>query len=226
MTSTNETASTNETDWTSEEGEPLRIGVLLSGNGTNLQAIMDAIRDDGLPVDIRIVISSKPDTKGYKRALDADILAMALDKALYEDPEVADSIIITALSNAHVDYVIMAGYMRKVTPLLLEAYKDRVINLHPALLPAFPGAHAIKDAYDAGVKVTGVTIHFANEEYDAGPIIAQEPVRIEEGETLDELEEKIHEVEHVMYPEVLRKLAAGLISIGNDGKVHVECPKE
>ena len=115
----------------------------------------------------------------------------------------------------------MAGYMRMVTPVMLNAFPDRVLNLHPALLPSFKGAHAIQDAFEAGVKVTGVTVHFANEEYDKGPIVAQCAVPVREGDTLDALEERIHGVEHELYPEVLRWIAAGRVSVGEDRKVHV-----
>ena len=111
--------------------------------------------------------------------------------------------------------------MRKLTPVVLDAFPDRVLNLHPALLPSFKGAHAIADAYAAGVKVTGVTVHFANEDYDKGPIVAQEPVRVEEGMTLDELEARIHAVEHGLYPRVLRALAEGRVKIDDDRRVSV-----
>ena len=104
---------------------------------------------------------------------------------------------------------------------MLNAFPDRVLNLHPALLPSFKGAHAIQDAFDAGVKVTGVTVHFANEDYDKGPIVAQEPVRVEEGWTVDQLEEAIHAVEHVLYPRVLRWIAEGRVSVGDDRKVSI-----
>ena len=104
---------------------------------------------------------------------------------------------------------------------LLDAFPDRVINLHPALLPSFKGAHGIQDAFDAGVKVTGVTVHLANAEYDKGPIIAQRPVVIEEDDTVETLEAKIHAVEHVLYPEVLRIIADGRMAVGEDRKVHI-----
>ena len=124
-------------------------------------------------------------------------------------------------SHAHAEYVVMAGYMRKVTPVLLDAFPDRVLNLHPVLLPSFKGAHAIQDAFDAGVKVTGITVHFANEDYDKGPIVAQRAVEVREDDTLESLEARIHEVEHVLYPEVLRLVAEGRVTVGEDRKVHI-----
>ena len=201
--------------------EPLKIGVLLSGSGTNLQAIIDAVRDEGLPVDIVRVVSSRPDAYGIERARAAGIPATVLNRDVYADPEAADARIVAELREAGAEYVVMAGYMRKVTPVMLEAFPDRVLNLHPALLPSFKGAHAIADAYDAGVKVTGITVHFANEDYDKGPIVAQRAVEVREDDTLETLEARIHEVEHELYPQVLRLVAEGRIGVGEDRKVHV-----
>ncbi len=201
--------------------QPLKIGVLLSGSGTNLQAIIDEVRDAALPVDIVKVVSSRPDAYGIARAQQAGIPVVVLNRQIYADPQAADRMIVDELRAAGAEYVVMAGYMRKLTPVVLDAFPDRVLNLHPALLPSFKGAHAIQDAFDAGVKVTGVTVHFANEDYDKGPIVAQEPVRIEEGMTLDELEAAIHAVEHVLYPRVLRQLAEGRIAVGADRKVRI-----
>lgn len=200
--------------------EKLKIGVLLSGSGTNLQAIIDAAAD-GLPVEIVKVISSRPDAYGIERAKAAGIPVTALNRSVYENREAADQQIVDELQAAGAEYVIMAGYMRMVTPVMLNAFSDRVVNLHPALLPSFKGAHAIDDAFNAGVKVTGVTVHFANEEYDKGPIIAQEPVVVAEDDTLDSLEAKIHAVEHVLYPKVLRLLAERRVSVAEDRKVHI-----
>ena len=201
--------------------QPLKIGVLLSGSGTNLQAIIDEVRDAALPVDIVKVVSSRPDAYGIERAKQAGIPVVVLNRQIYADPQAADQMIVDELRAAGAEYVAMAGYMRKLTPVVLDAFPDRVLNLHPALLPSFKGAHAIQDAFDAGVKVTGVTVHFANEDYDKGPIVAQEPVRIEEGMTLDELEAAIHAVEHVLYPRVLRQLAEGRIAVDTDRKVRI-----
>ena len=200
--------------------EPLKIGVLLSGSGTNLQAIIDAAAE-GLPVDIVCVVSSRPDAYGIERAKAAGLPVLVLNRDAYADPSAADARIVETLQAAGARYVVMAGYMRKVTPVLLEAFPDRVLNLHPALLPSFKGAHAIADAFEAGVKVTGVTVHFANEDYDKGPIVAQRAVEVREDDTLDTLEARIHEVEHELYPAVLGLVAEGRVSVGEDGKVHV-----
>ena len=198
----------------------LNIGVLLSGSGTNLQAIIDSIKAGKLDAKISLVVSSRPDAYGIKRAEDANIPTLVMNRDLYKDPQAADAKIVEALKGAGVEYVVMAGYMRKVTPVILDAYPNRVINLHPALLPSFKGAHAIQDAFVAGVKVTGVTVHFANEEYDKGPIIAQRAVSVLEGDTLETLEARIHKTEHEIYPEVLQLISQGSIETKN-GKVHI-----
>ena len=201
--------------------EPLKIGVLLSGSGTNLQAIIDRIADGSLNASIELVVSSRPSAYGLKRAEAAGLQTLTLSKEIYADPEQADEIIAAELKSHGCEYVIMAGYMRMVHAPLLASYPNRVVNLHPALLPSFRGAHAIQDAYDRGVKVTGVTVHFANEDYDKGPIVAQEPVRVAEGDTLETLEANIHQVEHELYPRVLGWLAAGRVSVDAEGKVHL-----
>lgn len=198
----------------------LKIGVLLSGSGTNLQAIIDEAAA-GLPVEIVKVVSSRPDAYGIERAKAAGIPVLVLNRTIYADREAADQMIVDELKAAGAEYVVMAGYMRMVTSVMLDAFPDRVVNLHPALLPSFKGAHAIDDAFNAGVKVTGVTVHLANEEYDKGPIIAQEPVVVAEDDTLESLEAKIHAVEHVLYPKVLRLIAEGRVSVGEDRKVHI-----
>ena len=201
--------------------QPLNIAVLLSGSGTNLQAIIDAIAAGTLNARIVHVVSSRPDAYGIERAQAAGIPVTVLNRDAYADREAADARIVETLQAAGAEYVVMAGYMRMVTPVMLNAFPDRVLNLHPALLPSFKGAHAIQDAFEAGVKVTGVTVHFANEEYDKGPIVAQCAVPVREGDTLEALEERIHGVEHELYPEVLRWIAAGRVSVGEDRKVHV-----
>lgn len=205
-----------------ENSEPLKIGVLISGSGTNLQALIDAIEAGNLDARIELVVSSKPDAKGLVRAQKAGIQTLSLNPTVYQNARVANSIIAEELQRAGVEYVVMAGYMRKVTEEILNAYPDKVVNLHPALLPSFIGAHAIEDAYRAGVKVTGVTVHFANKEYDEGPIIAQRAVNIEEEDTLEMFEARIHEVEHVLLPEVVQLIAEGRVKVKTDRTVSIE----
>jgi phosphoribosylglycinamide formyltransferase-1 len=202
----------------------IRLGVLISGSGTNLQAIIDRIAKGTLDATVELVVSSRPSAYGLKRAEAAGIQTLTLSKEIYADPEKADEIIAAELLSRKVDYVVMAGYMRKVHDPLLATFPNRIVNLHPALLPSFVGAHAIQDAFDYGVKVTGVTVHFANADYDRGPIIAQQAVPVQEGWTVDELEAAIHDVEHVLYPDTLQLLAEGRVRVQADGKVRIDPP--
>ena len=199
----------------------LKLGVLISGSGTNLQALIDCINNGSLDATIELVVSSRPSAQGLKRAEAAGIQTLTLSKEIYADSLTADMVIASELKRMGVDYVVMAGYMRKVGMALLEAFPNRVLNIHPALLPSFRGAHAIQDAYDYGVKVTGVTVHLANFDYDRGPIIAQEPVFMQEGWGVDELEAAIHEVEHRLYPRVIQAIAEGRMHV-EAGRVHIE----
>ena len=206
----------------SEFQSPLKIGVLISGSGSNLQAIIDRINEGSLNAEVVLVVSSRLDAYGLERAAKAGIPTLALNREVYKDAPVANQQIADALKAAGAEYVIMAGYMRKLTKEVLDAYPDKVVNLHPALLPSFKGAHAIEDAFNFGVKVTGITVHFANEDYDKGPIIAQRAVEVCENDTLDSLEERIHETEHALYPEVISWLAAGRVQIDEETRtVHI-----
>ena len=201
--------------------EPLKIGVLISGSGTNLQAIIDDIAAGDLNARIVKVISSRPDAYGLKRAAEAGVPTVSLNKDVYADSSVANEVIATEFKHAGAEYIVMAGYMRMLGDEVLATFPDRVLNLHPALLPSFKGAHAIADAFDFGVKVTGVTVHIANAEYDKGPIVAQRAVEVRENDTVETLEARIHEVEHDLYPWVLRHLAAGDITMDENRKVHI-----
>ena len=200
----------------------LKIGVLISGSGTNLQAIIDRIAAGTLDAEVVLVVSSRPSAYGLKRAEAAGIQTLTLSKEVYADPEMADEVIASSLKKAGAEYVIMAGYMRMVHDPILATFPNRVVNLHPALLPSFPGAHAIQDAYDRGVKVTGVTVHFANADYDAGPIIAQWALPVEEGWSVDELEAHIHEIEHELYPDTIQLIAEGRVHVQSDGRVRID----
>jgi len=190
-----------------------RLAVLISGTGTNLQAIIDASASGQLDAEVALVISSRPDAAGLQKAAAAGIQTISLSRAVYKEPWAADQLIAEQANAAGCDYIALAGYMRKVGPELIEAFPNRVVNLHPALLPAFQGGQAIAEAFAYGVKVTGVTVHFVDAEYDTGPIIAQRPVALVEGESLEQLTERIHAVEHVLYPEVLQLLAEGRVEV-------------
>ena len=200
---------------------PLKIGVLLSGSGTNLQAMIDRIEDGTLDASIELVVSSRPDAYGLKRAERHGLQTLTLSKEIYADPIMADEVIAAELKKHDVEYVIMAGYMRMVHAPILMLYPNKVVNLHPALLPSFKGAHAIQDAYDYGVKVTGVTVHFADDKYDCGPIIAQKALVVQEGWTVDELEKHIHAIEHTLYPNTIQLIAEGRVNVRDDGTVSI-----
>lgn len=198
----------------------IALGVLISGSGSNLQAIIDAIAENELDASVTAVISDKEDAYGLVRAREAGIPAYFIDPKKYTDNVAFNREIRDIFIDAGADYLVMAGYMKLLGTSVLDAFPNHVLNLHPALLPSFKGAHAIEDALGYGVKVTGVTVHFANEDFDCGAIIAQVPVEIEEGDTLESLAMRIHETEHVLYPRVLRQLAREQIH-SIDNIVHI-----
>jgi phosphoribosylglycinamide formyltransferase 1 len=191
----------------------MRIGVLISGSGTNLQAIIDACEAGELEADIAVVVSNHEGARGLVRAKEHNIEGIFIDRGRYPSIRDYNAALRDIFRDKLVDVVVMAGYMRLLGKEVLDFFPNRVLNLHPALLPSFPGADGIKDAFEAGVKVTGVTVHFANENFDEGPIIAQEAVIIAEDDTIQTLEAKIHEVEHRIYPKVLQLFATGRIEI-------------
>jgi phosphoribosylglycinamide formyltransferase-1 len=173
------------------------IGVLVSGNGTNLQALID----DGLP--IAAVASNRNDAYALVRARSAGIPTATFSLECHADREERDLVLATWLEEHGVELVVLAGYMHLLTRPFLDRFPDRIVNVHPSLLPAFPGSHAIADALAAGVATTGVTIHVVDEGLDTGPILRQEAVPLEPRATL---EERIHAVEHLLLPEVVRSL--------------------
>lgn len=193
--------------------ERVRFGVLISGGGSNLQAILDACADGEIDGAVAVVISNRGDAYGLERTRRAGVPAFHLDPASFPDRAAYDHAVCEVLDAHEVDYVVMAGYMKLLGVEVLNAYPMRVLNIHPALLPSFPGTHGIRDAFDYGVKVTGVTVHFATEIFDEGPIIAQEAVPIVEGDTIEELESRIHAVEHMLYPSVLAAIAQRRVTV-------------
>ena len=191
----------------------MKLAVFISGPGTNMVAIHNAIKDGALDATIELIVSSNDYAKGIDYARNEGLDLLVFTPADYDDPEAVDARIVEALEEHDIEYVAMAGYMRKVTPVLLDAFPNRVVNLHPALLPKHRGAHAIQDAFEAGDEVTGITIHFANEEYDKGPIIFQHEVPVLPDDTIDDLETRIHAAEHEYYPQVLQQIARGEVQV-------------
>jgi len=202
----------------------IHLGVLISGSGTNLQAIIDACNDHSLNAEVAVVISDHFAARGLQRAKDAGIDAIYIDRSRFNSAREYNVELRNLLRDHLVDYVVMAGYMRLLGREVLDFFPDRVVNLHPALLPSFPGADGIKDAFEYGVKVTGVTVHFANEKFDEGPILAQAPVAIDPEDTIATLETKIHEAEHKLLPQALSLIADGRVAV-EGRRVKIAPPK-
>lgn len=189
--------------------EPLRVGVLASGSGTNLQEILDKCAAGRLPATVKVVISDKADAYALERARRAGVHEKHIDPRAYPDAAGYNAALRDELARHDVELVVMAGYMKLLGAEVLEAFPMRVINLHPALLPSFPGPHGVADALAYGVKVTGVTVHFADASFDSGPIILQECLEVREDDDEDGLTERIHAIEHRLLPEAIRLFAEG-----------------
>ena len=190
--------------------EPFRVSVLVSGSGTNLQSLIDTVHRAGGPIEIVQVVSSRPDAPALERAAAAgiptEIVAVKGREREERDRELAG-----VVTDASPGLVVLAGWMSILTGAFLGRFPDRVVNLHPSLLPAFPGMHAIEQALEWGVRYTGVTVHYAEEQVDGGPPILQEPVPVLYGDSVETLTERIREVEHRLVPEVVRMFAAGRV---------------
>lgn len=193
--------------------ERLKVGVLISGSGTNLQALIDACADSDFPAEIVLVISNRPDAGGIDRATRAGIAVKLIDHTEYDSRETFDADVGTALREAQVELVCLAGFMRLLTAGFVAAWRDRLINIHPSLLPSFKGLHAAEQALQAGVRITGCSVHFVRAEMDSGPIIVQAAVPVFSGDTTDTLQGRIQEAEHICYPLALRLVGAGKVEI-------------
>ena len=200
----------------------VRVGVLISGGGTNLQALIDAASAADFPAEIAVVVSNREHAGGLQRAEKAGIPSVWIPHR-GKPREVFDAELVRVLKDAGCQWVALAGFMRIVTPVFLDAFPGRVLNIHPALLPAFPGVHAQKQAYDAGVSTTGATVHLVDAGMDTGPIIAQGAVARLPDDSLDDLQARILEVEHRLYPMVLRWAAQGRVQI-EAGQLVVDVP--
>lgn len=198
----------------------ISIAVLASGSGTNLEAIAQAIEDGEVPARITVVISDNPEAFALERAHRRGIPTRVIELKDYPDRPAFDRAIMEALFRAEVDLVVLAGYMKLVGKEILDAFQGRIMNIHPALLPSFPGEHGVADALAHGVKVSGVTVHFVDEGLDSGPIILQEAVPVEEGDDEESLHGRIHMAEYRVYPLAIKFFAQGRLKI--DGRrVHI-----
>uniref|UniRef100_A0A831XMU2 Phosphoribosylglycinamide formyltransferase n=1 Tax=Geobacter metallireducens TaxID=28232 RepID=A0A831XMU2_GEOME len=191
----------------------LKIGVLVSGNGSNLQAIIDRIEDGTLPAQIACVISNKADAYALERARRHGIATHVLDHRAHAGREAYDAALVELLRSHGIDLVVLAGFMRIVTPVLLGAFPHAVLNIHPALLPAFPGLHAQRQALQYGVKVSGCTVHFVDEGTDTGPIIIQAVVPVLDDDSEETLSARIQKEEHRIYPEAIKLFAQGRLAV-------------
>ncbi|MBA3691146.1 MAG: phosphoribosylglycinamide formyltransferase [Actinobacteria bacterium] len=187
-----------------------RIAVLVSGGGTNLQALLD---EPGIAPSIVVVVSDRPGVAALGRAAARDVETLVVEPTSFEGRDAHTRAVLDALQARNVDIVVNAGYMRVLTGTFAEAFAGRWLNVHPALLPSFPGAHGVADALAWGVKVTGVTVHLVDEEVDHGPIVAQEAIVVHDGDDRDSLEARVHEVEHRLLPAAVRALMEGRLDV-------------
>ncbi len=187
--------------------------VFSSGQGGNLQAIIDAVQNKKIKGKISCVFCNKAKAYTLKRAARAKIPSLCLNPDDFPSREAFDKEVLQYLKGHSVDFIVLAGYKRLLSGYFIRHFRDKILNIHPTLLPAFKGLHGIRDAFDYGVKLTGVTVHFVVEEMDTGVIIAQEPVRVDPKDTKESLERKIHRVEHRIYPKVINLFAQGKIKI-------------
>ena len=185
----------------------LSIGVLISGSGTNLQSIIDAIEAKKLDANIALVLSNKADAYGLVRARNFGILTEILDHKSYPSREAYDQAVVDLLRQRGVELVVLAGFMRLLSPVFVKAYSNRIMNIHPALLPSFPGLHVQKKAVEHGVRFSGCTVHFVNEECDEGPIIIQAVVPVFPDDTDETLAARILKQEHRIYPRAIQLYA-------------------
>ncbi|MEH7012512.1 phosphoribosylglycinamide formyltransferase [Neobacillus niacini] len=183
-----------------------KIAVFASGNGSNFQAIIDVVKAGQLEADIALLVCDKPEAFAAQRAKAAYIPTFTFNPKEYGSKEAYEKAILEKLTSYGVEFIVLAGFMRLIGPTLLGAYAGRIVNIHPSLLPAFPGKDAIGQALAAKAKWSGVTIHFVDEGMDTGPIIVQERVRLSEKETRESLQRKIQSIEYKLYPSILQML--------------------
>ncbi|HQQ05870.1 MAG TPA: phosphoribosylglycinamide formyltransferase [Candidatus Omnitrophota bacterium] len=191
----------------------MNIAVFASGTGSNFAAIASAVRRKQIPAKLALLVCDNPRAKVMSKAKRAGIEVFLIDRDSFKDKRSFEKAIIARLKQARIGCIALAGFMRILSPEFVRAFKNRIINIHPALLPAFKGGHGIADAFAYGVKVTGVTVHFVDEHMDHGPIIMQEAVPVREHDTLASLEAAIHRVEHRLYPHAIRLFVQGRLKV-------------
>lgn len=191
----------------------MNIAVFASGNGSNFQAIADAVKSGSIKANLALLVCDNPRAFVLERAKKSGVKAFLIEKGKFKSKAEFEAQIMKALEENKIELIALAGYMRIVGPDLVRAYKNRIINIHPVLLPSFKGTEGIKDAFEYGVKVTGPTVHFVDDEMDHGPIILQAAVKVKDNDTEETLAEKIHKEEHRIYPEAVRLFVEGKLKI-------------
>jgi len=199
----------------------LRLGILASGGGTNLQAIIDRIQDGTLNAKVALILSNKPTAGALQRGKLAGIPTLCIDQRHYKDRLDFDRAMIAALTKAHVELVVLAGFMRLISDQFLAAFPNRIMNIHPALLPAFAGLNAQQQALQYGARITGCTVHFVDAGVDTGPIIIQAAVPVLQDDTVETLSARILRQEHRIYPEAIRLFAEDRLRL-IERRVHIE----
>jgi phosphoribosylglycinamide formyltransferase-1 len=196
-----------------EKREPLRLGVLASGSGSNLEAILEACAAQRIPARVVLVLSNIEDSGALTRARAAGVEAVSLSHRDFTTRELYDAEVVAELLRRAVELVCLAGFMRIVSPVLLRAFPDRVVNIHPSLLPAFPGMHAVRQALRAGVRISGCSVHIVDEGTDTGPVLVQAAVPVLEGDSEETLAARILVQEHRAYPHAIGLVAAGAVEL-------------
>ncbi len=182
------------------------VAIFASGSGTNFEALAEQIEKKKIKANLLLMVTDNPNAYVIKRALNHNVETLIFNPKDYEKKSDYEAMIVKKLDELKIDIICLAGYMRICGKTLLSSYEGRIINIHPALLPSFKGAHGIQDAFNYGVKVFGVTVHYVDSGMDSGKIIDQEAFHYTDGETVDEVEARIHEIEHELYPRVIKKL--------------------
>ncbi len=191
----------------------MKVGVLISGRGSNLQALLDAATDPAYPAEVALVVSNKADAPGLERAARAGVATRVIPRRDYPDRAACDAAMTAALEDAGVELVCLAGFMRLLSEAFVDYWRDRMINIHPSLLPLFPGLDTHARALAAGVKLHGCTVHFVRFEMDSGPIVGQAAVPVLPGDDAETLAARVLEAEHRLYPHCLRLVAEGRVTV-------------
>ena len=191
----------------------MNIAVFCSGGGTNLQAIIDSQKKGYIKAAIKLIVSDTPGCYALKRAEDSGIKTVVVERKNYKVKKDFEAEIIDTLKKEDIGLIVLAGYMRMLSSDFIKAYENKILNIHPALLPSFKGTHGIKDSFEYGVKVTGPTVHFVTVDMDAGPVIMQSPVKVTEDDTEESLAQAIHEEEHKIYPRAIQLFVEGKLKI-------------